>query len=264
MHIFVVFGCFLLVFKCSSAAPAAKLGEVEKELELLKQDGAVIHKSEHVVLNAVNGENKMVDQKEETISNAKTGQKVAQISQVSQKDRNQPMQKTTEIKIPSAGIDEKTETGKENKQIMESVKQAELYDQEKRDAAAEEQMEMMQELKKIQIAEEERADALGNLKQMTESLIQSNGVQRQLRDFLDDLRQSRDRGNVDAMVVLHEYLRFLDAETNAGRLEPEAEKEIVEFIDEMDSEEAADVEPEAEIEDKHPENKQRQSERPRK
>jgi len=224
---------------CLNAAPAAKLDKIEKELNELKQDGAVVHKSEHVILHAVNGEKKVVDRKEETISNAKTGKKVAQISQVSQKDSDKPLKKTTEIKIPSAGIDEKTEAGKEDKEILNSVKQAEQFDEDKqktKQQQGDEKLQILEELKQMQLAEEQRANALQNLKQMTDGLIQLEAVQRELRQFLDDIRQQRDAGNVDALLVLNEYLMYLDNEANSGRLQPALQKDITDFVNEMDTE----------------------------
>jgi len=244
-----------------NAAPAAKLDKIEKELNELKQDGVIVQKSEHVILHAVNGENKIVDRKEETISNAKTGEKVAQISQVSQKDSDKPLKKTTEIKIPSAEVDEKTETGKEDKEILKSVKQAEHFDEDKQKEKA--QMQMMEEMKKMQVAEELRDVALENLKQMTERMSELESAQRELSEFLDDIRQQRDAGNVDAMLVLSDYLQYLGSQASEGRLQPELQKELADFVNETpeqpqvavrDGEEAqpAEEEPNNEIQPDEP------------
>jgi len=211
-----------------------------------------------------------VDRKEETISNAKTGKKVAQISQVSQKDADKPLKKTTEIKIPSVGIDEKTDAGKEDKQILNSVKQAEQFDENKQKTKpqVDDKLQILEELKQMQMAEEQRESALENLKQMTAGLIQLEAVQRELRQFLDDIRQQRDAGNVDALLVLNEYLMYLDNEANSGRLQPALQKDITDFVNEMDMENneaaAPAAEPADNIEEKQTNPSQNQSEEPRK
>jgi len=84
--------------------PAESNAALEAELGKLKQDGISVQKTEHTVSESVNGKTQVSKTEKEVVSDAKTGEVVAQVSKTVTKGENGQHKEEAHVDVPAAGI----------------------------------------------------------------------------------------------------------------------------------------------------------------